>query len=65
VEDVLSVVDQKTRSLQLDITEKFESTLVKLDTIELSLGVETNNLRLDLSNMQAETVALKGRLQHV
>jgi hypothetical protein len=29
----------------------------KLETIELSLGVETNDLRLDLSNMQAETIS--------
>jgi hypothetical protein len=57
VEDVLSVVDRKTHSLELDLTEKFGSTQVKLDTIELALGVETNSLRLDLSTVQAETVA--------
>jgi hypothetical protein len=57
VEDVLSVMDHKTHSLQLDLTEKIESTQVKLDTIEMSLGVETDNLRLDLSNMQAETIS--------
>jgi hypothetical protein len=32
VEDVLSVVNRRTHSLELDITEKFESTQVKLDT---------------------------------
>jgi hypothetical protein len=59
VEDVLSVVDRKTHSLQLDITEKFESTEVKLDTIELALGAETNSLRLDLSTVQAETISYR------
>jgi hypothetical protein len=57
MEDVLSVLDHKTQSLQMDLTEKFKSTQVKLETIELSLGVETNNLRLDLSNLQAETIS--------
>jgi hypothetical protein len=31
VEDVLSVVDHRTQSLQMDLTEKIESTQVKLD----------------------------------
>jgi hypothetical protein len=57
VEDVLSVVDYKTHSLQLDLTEKFESTQVKLDTIQLALGVETNSLRLDLSTVQAGAIS--------
>jgi exonuclease VII large subunit len=56
VEDVLSDVDHKTHSLQLNLTEKIESAQVKLDTIELALEEETNNLRSDLSNMQAETI---------
>jgi hypothetical protein len=30
---------------------------MKQDTIELPLGVETNSLPLDLSTVQAETVA--------
>jgi hypothetical protein len=41
----------------MDLTEKIESMQVKLEAIELSLGVETNDLRLDLSNMQAETIS--------
>jgi hydroxypyruvate isomerase len=41
----------------MDLTEKIESTQVKLDTIELALDMETTNLRSDLSNMQAETIA--------
>jgi hypothetical protein len=57
VEDVLSVVDHKTHSLQLDLTETFESTQVKLHTIELALGVETNSFRLDLSTVQAGTIS--------
>jgi hypothetical protein len=57
VEDVLSVLNRKTQSLQMDLTEKIESTQVKLETKELSLGVETNNHRLDLSNIQAETIS--------
>jgi hypothetical protein len=45
VKDVLSVLNRKTQSLQMDLTEKIESTQVKLDAIDLALGEETNNLR--------------------
>jgi BMFP domain-containing protein YqiC len=55
--DALSVVNRKTQSLQMDLMEKIESTHVKLETIELSLGMETNNIRLDLSTMQTETLS--------
>jgi hypothetical protein len=41
----------------MDMTEKIEFTQVKLDTIELALEEETNNLRSHLSNMQAETIS--------
>jgi hypothetical protein len=41
----------------MDLTEKIEITQVKLDPVELALEEETNNLRSDLSNMQAETIS--------
>jgi hypothetical protein len=41
----------------MDLTERFESTQMKLDPIELARDEETNNLRLDLLHMQAETIS--------
>jgi hypothetical protein len=43
----------------MDLTGKIESMQIKLQTTELSLGLETKNLRLDLSTMQAETLTVR------
>jgi hypothetical protein len=54
MEDVLSYVDQKTKSLHMKLNEKIEKTQIDLEIVELSLNGQNKTLREELTTFKSD-----------